>query len=105
VVSSKTDTAAVLEERFAGKSSFYVSMLYPPDYVEAIQKAISAPNFELKRKYTQEAMKLMIDKYCLQIPIYCPTDPIVTQPYVHSHGAGASAANALWTPEEAWKER
>lgn len=105
VVHSKTDTAAVLMERFSGKSSFYSSVLYPPDYVEALEKAISAPNFDLKQKYTHEAMKLMIDKYCLQNTIYSPIDPIVTQPYVHNHGAGASAANALWTPEDAWKEK
>ena len=73
-VSPDPDVAAALAVRYSGGGKYYTQMLVPDDYVKAIKNAITAPDFETKQKWTQEAMKLMIDKYCLQIVLLCPSD-------------------------------
>ena len=80
-------------------------MLVPDDYLKAIQNAITAPDFEIKQKWIQEVMKLMIDKYCLQIVLFCPSDFAVSQTRLHNHGFYETPNTAWWTPEEAWLAR
>jgi peptide/nickel transport system substrate-binding protein len=99
------DLTAMLFTRCAGKGPFYTQMWIPDDYGAAIQNAVNAGDFASKQKYTQEAMKLMIDKYALQSPIYCMTDFSVSQKYVHNHGIGISPNGAQWTPEEISRDK
>ena len=47
------DVAAALAARYSGGKSFS-QMLVPDDYVNAILKAITAPNFNEKQKWIQE---------------------------------------------------
>ena len=102
-VSPDPDLAAILAVRYSG-GKFYAQMLLPDDYVKAIKNAFSAPDFETKQKWTQEAMKLMIDKYCLQIVLLCPSDFVVSTAKLHNHGFCESPNTAWWTPEDAWLE-
>ncbi len=104
-VSPNPDLPAALALRYSGGGKFFTQMLVPDDYVQAIQNAITAPDFETKQKYTQEAMKLMIDKYALQVVIYCMFDYAVSQPYLHNHGYFDTPNTTAWTPEEAWLEK
>jgi ABC-type transport system substrate-binding protein len=101
--SSYSDVAAALVQRYSG-GGYYASMLFPDDYIKAIQNAVTAPDLKTKQKYAQEVMKLMIDKYCLQIVLYCPSASLVSQSFLHNHGIYSTPA-VTWTPEDAWLEK
>jgi peptide/nickel transport system substrate-binding protein len=103
-VSPNPDVAAMLAARLNGGGMFYSQMLLPEDYSAAINKAITAPNFKEKQKWTREVMKLMIDKYCLQITLHCSTDLSASKPSLHNHGFLGTPNTGWWTPEEAWME-
>jgi peptide/nickel transport system substrate-binding protein len=104
-VSSNPDVTAALVDRYAGDGRNYSLMLVPDDYAKAIQNAVAASDFEAKQRWTKEAMKLMIDKYCLQILLYCRKDLAVSPRSLHNHGYCATPNTASWSPEEAWLER
>ena len=104
-VSPNPDVAAALALRYSGGGMYYSQMLIPDDYDKAIQNSITAPDFEAKQKFTQEAMKLMADKYCLQIVTYCGVSFAVSKTYLHNQGFNETPNNGLWTPEDAWLER
>ena len=104
-LSPNPDVAAALAARYSGGGKFFSQMLIPDDYAKAIQNAVTAPDFETKQKWTQEVMKVMIDKHALQIVLLCRKDFAVSQPYLHNHGFNETPANALWTPGDAWLER
>ena len=103
-VSANIDVIAALAERYSG-GKFYSQMITPDDYLKAIQNAITAPDFKTKQKWAQEAMKLMIDKHCLLIVLFCPSEFAVSKAYVHDHGFYATSNTGFWTPENAWLER
>ncbi len=98
------DAAAILATRLNGGGMFYSAMLVPDDYSAAIKKAVTAPTFAEKQKWTREVLKLMIDKYCLQITLHCSSDFSASKPTVHNHGFLGSPNTGWWTPEEAWIE-
>ena len=98
------DVAGTLALRYAGGGP-YKWMTLPADYMEAIHKALVAPDFETKQKWTQEALKLMIDKHCLQIVLFCPPEFAASQPNVRNHGVYETTNAIAWTPEDAWLER
>ncbi|MDD1753496.1 MAG: ABC transporter substrate-binding protein [Methanotrichaceae archaeon] len=101
-----SDLAAGLATRFSAEGKYFTQYkLIPEDYDKAVKNAITAPDFETKQKWVQEAMKLMIDKYCLKIILYSPSAAVVSQPYLHNHGFFETPNSGLWTPEDAWLER
>ena len=99
------DITAGLAARYSGGGIWFTQMLVPDDYLKAIQNAITAQDFKTKQKWIQEVMKLMTDKYCLSIVLFCPSSAIVSQPYLHNHGLYETPNNGLWTPEDAWLDR
>ena len=99
------ETAAALAQRFAGGGTFFTQMLVPDDYVKAIQRANSARDFKEKQKWSREAMKLMTDKYGLQIILCSQPFFAVAKSYLHNHGFYETPNGARSTPEEAWMER
>lgn len=99
------DLAGLLAQSFAGGGKFFTQMLVPDDYLKAIQNAVTAPDFETKQRWTREAMKLMIDKYGLQLILLARSDAAASKPYLHNHGFYAVPNTAFWTPEEAWLEQ
>ena len=82
---------------------FKGTMLCPDDYRDAIQKALDADDFEEKKKWTWEAQRLLVDKYCL-------INFIMTNPRVNVFSKKVHDINweiittTQWTPEDAWKE-
>jgi len=102
---SNPDVTATVAQQYTGGGKYFTQMLVPEDYVKAIQNAVTASDFEIKQKYTQEAMKLMIDKHCLQIVLYCPWDFAISKASLHNHGFLSTPNTAWWTPEDAWLER
>jgi peptide/nickel transport system substrate-binding protein len=104
-VLSNPDVVALLAQSYAGKSKAYAQMTVPDDYAKAIEKAIAAPDFKTKQKWTQEVMKLMTDKYSLQITLLCRSDFAVGAKNVHDHGFSSTPDNGFWTPEKVWMEK
>jgi peptide/nickel transport system substrate-binding protein len=103
--SPNPDLAANLLARWNGGGKFFTQMLVPDDYREAIHKAITAPDFKSKQKWTREVMKLLTDKYCLQIMLYAVNEVVATKRTVHNHAFNETPNTAQWTPEEAWLEK
>ena len=99
------DVAAGLRDRFFGDGKNYKEMLAPDDYKQAVTNAVTAADFATKQKWTQEALRLLIDKYALAIPIYHPNRVVVERPYVHGTGLYSVATDSQWTPEDAWLEK
>ena len=104
-VSPNPDLAAALAARYAGGGQYFASMLTPEDYLKAIQNAVHAADFKTKQKWTREVMKLMVDKYALQIMLTAKTPFAVARPGVHKHGIMGTPDAGLWTPEDAWLEK
>jgi peptide/nickel transport system substrate-binding protein len=103
--SRNVDVAAPLAQMYAGKGQYFKYMLYPEDYVKAIDSAIAATDFSAKQKAMQEAMKLMSDKYCLQTILYAPYGLAVSQTTVHDHSFATTADSFAWTPESVWIDK
>ncbi len=83
------------------KSYLKGSFACAADYEALLVRALNAPNFETKKKLTQEAQKLLIDKHALLTFLY--TQPRMNAFYkkVHDTGIG-DTIDTQWTPEDAW---
>ncbi len=103
-ISPSPDVVIPLSQKFAGGGS-WGQMALPEDYLKALKNALTAPTEESKQKYVQEIMKLMVDKHALMIFMWCPSEFVISQPYVHNHGFMATPNTALWTPEEVWLDK
>jgi peptide/nickel transport system substrate-binding protein len=103
-VSPNPDLTAALAQNYSGGGKYFTQMLVPDDYAQAIQKAITATDFKTKQKWTREALKLMVDKYRLQIILLARRDFAVSRPGLHNHGIAETPTNGQWTPEDAWVE-
>ncbi|HVN97035.1 MAG TPA: ABC transporter substrate-binding protein [Syntrophorhabdaceae bacterium] len=95
------DVVIPMSQMYSGGNRYFTQTLAPADYVKAIQDAVGASDFKIKQKSIREAMKLMSDKYCLQILLLCQSMASVSQPYVHNHGFYETPA-ITWTPEDSW---
>ncbi len=102
--SGDPETLGQLVTRYGG-TGWYTQMLVPDDYKQVLQNAITAPDFATKQKYTQDAMKMLVDKYALVIPVSPSAIAEARQPYVHDVGLGLVPSNGQWTPEDAWTEK
>jgi hypothetical protein len=96
------DVVAQLALRLSGGGKWHAQMLVPDDYKKAIQNAVTAPDFDAKQKYAQEAQKLMIDKYALMIMLSAGSDSAASHQRVKNHGFMATPNTGQWSPEDAW---
>ena len=96
------DVLALMAVRMSGLANWYKSTNFPPDFVNAVKSAIAAPDFKTKQKRVWDAQKLMVDKDCLTIMLWCQYLASTEQPYVRNSGFYRTAHNGNWTPEEAW---
>jgi peptide/nickel transport system substrate-binding protein len=103
-VSPNPDLAAALAQSYSGGGKYFTQMLVPDDYSLAIQKAITASDFKTKQKWTQEALKLMVDKYRLQVILLARRDFAISRSALHNHGIAETPNTGQWTPEDAWVE-
>lgn len=101
-VSGNPDVAGSLRLRYIGNNNYYIQSSYPDDYKKALQNAITAQDLASKQKYTQEAMKLMIDEHALRLVIALRKESAVTHPYVQGTGIFETANSVWWTPEDVW---
>ena len=104
-MSANPDLAGALSQRYVGGGTYFASMLAPDDYVTAVRNAVVAKDFNAKQKWTREAMKLMIDKHCLQIVLFCRPVFATARASIHDHGIYETPNTGLWRPEDAWLEQ
>jgi peptide/nickel transport system substrate-binding protein len=103
--SGNPDVVVIMSTQYAGGGKQFTLMSLPDDYVKAIQDAVAARDAKSKTKAIQTAMKLMVDKYALTIPLYFMPDYVPANKKVHNHGMLAVPHIGLWTPEDAWMEK
>jgi peptide/nickel transport system substrate-binding protein len=102
--SPSLDAAATLRDLFTGGSNFS-QMLVPDDYAREVQKAIAATNSQIKQKRVHGAVKLMIDKHCLVIPVWKAVSASVFQKYVKNNSQYTTPYEGQWVPEEMYLQR
>jgi peptide/nickel transport system substrate-binding protein len=95
------DSANNLAVNASCKSYLKGSIACKDDYEGLLVKALSAPTFEMKQKYTLEAQKMLIDKYALLNFIYTQPRTNAFFKKVHDSGIG-DTIDTQWTPEDAW---
>jgi peptide/nickel transport system substrate-binding protein len=95
------DVAAGMRERYWGDGKNFCQMIAPDDYKQAIDKAVTAPDFDTKQKWTREAGKLMTDKYALMLMCYFFLGLSAEQTNVHDTGIG-KVPSLNWTPADTW---
>lgn len=101
---NEPDTAANLMTYLSSQSPVKVGMLCPDDYENALTKALSAGDFETKKKWTWEAQRLLVDKYALVNFFF--TQPRITFFYNKVKDTGIDVGvDWQWTPADAWIER
>lgn len=95
----EVDIAPVYARTFTDEGVRYVNgMLHPEDVVEMIGRVRSAQVFEEKVQYSKELSKMIVDDYCMIVPISISCFAAYAQDYVvdshvcYYHGI-------LWTPE------
>jgi hypothetical protein len=104
-VTGNPDVAGTLAARYILGGRYYSQMAVPEEYKKAVEGAIAAPDFKTKQKWTQTALKLEIDKYCIRAVFTSRPDFAVGKKTLHNHGFFATPNTAWWTPEDAWMEK
>jgi peptide/nickel transport system substrate-binding protein len=99
------DVTAGLHERYSGDGKHLSMMIAPDDYKQAIEKAVTAPDLEGKKKYTKEALKLMTDKYALTLYTYWRGTAAIQTKKVHDSGLWIYDTVGQWRPEDTWLEK
>jgi len=99
------DVAAGLHDRYCGGGKYYKEMLIPDDYKQAVLNAVTAVDFADKKKWTQEALRLVQDKYALAVPFFHPNRTVIENKHVYDTGLFTVATDSQWTPEDAWMEK
>jgi peptide/nickel transport system substrate-binding protein len=100
--SGEPDVLSLLAVRMSGLQNWYKVTDFPPDYQKAIKFAIAAPDFKAKQKREWDVQKLLVDKHCIALMLWCIMQPVTEQSYVKNSGFFKVAHNGLWTPEDAW---
>lgn len=100
-----TDLVDTMNRYYTGGGMMFVSMLTPQDYLDAMKKAVAAPDQATKAQAIKDAQKLFIDKYCLLAPQDTRYDNAFEQKYVRDAGILRSVNTQMWTPETAWLDK
>lgn len=96
-----SDPGSTLGSRLSKKGTQYLFAFYPDDYEAALASANKEPDTEKRKALIQAAVKLIIDQYCMAIPITEAYGPCPMYPQVHDTGMGQYWSNQ-WYPADAW---
>jgi peptide/nickel transport system substrate-binding protein len=88
---------------FSQGSIFAVSVIRPDDVEELINQALSAPTVEDMDKITQQINKLLVDKYCVSIPIFVLPNIAAKVTWLHDDRID-DTWQEQWNPQDAWLE-
>jgi len=89
---------------FAQNSPIWSSMPHFPEIEAAIAKAHQTMDFEKRSEAIKEALRLLVDEYCVVINILETSNVIIRYPYVHDDGVWVRAP-ATHTLEKAWMDK
>jgi peptide/nickel transport system substrate-binding protein len=81
-----------------------IMTIRPDDVDSTIQKGQAATDFNAKKDGYQQVQSLIIDKYCLVVPMNIIGNFTVRYNKVHDDGFGTPHMS-LWTPEKIWIEK
>jgi peptide/nickel transport system substrate-binding protein len=76
-------------------------VLRPDELSDLAEFALAAPDFNAKKNAYWQIEKMVIDKYCMVIPINAIGSLVVKYPKVHDDGLSSPHVSS-WTPENAW---
>ena len=103
--SSSPSFTQAFERAYSGTTTWYNSMEVPDDLYQTIEKATGASDINVEQQSIRDAMELLIDKYCLVLPLVQGKGAAISQKYVHDHGFQETPNGFLWTPADAWMEK
>jgi peptide/nickel transport system substrate-binding protein len=98
---TRFDAVGTMASFLSARSPLMPSMLHPEDYEKAITEALATPDFKVKVAKTQEAQKLMVDKYALCTFLYQGSFIAAMKSNVNDTGIFEFSGN-LYRPEDAW---
>jgi peptide/nickel transport system substrate-binding protein len=94
--------APELRSHFSSLGVWNISTQYPQEYMDLLNKCMAEPNYQNEVALTQQLMALMIDKYCMYIPLYLASRTCFSTSQVHGLDIGQHCGAAFWRPAEAW---
>lgn len=89
---------------FSPRSPFGKSVLRPDEVENLYQAAISAPTKEEMINKTKEINRLLIDKYCVNTPIFVSPNLGAKVPTLHDERI-FNPWQEMWRPADAWFEK
>jgi peptide/nickel transport system substrate-binding protein len=95
--------AKMISFYFSPMSPFSVSVMRPDDIEELRISSLSADTVEEMNAYIQEINRLLIDEYCVCIPIFVSPNLGAKVPWLHDERI-YDPWMETWQPENAWLE-
>jgi peptide/nickel transport system substrate-binding protein len=89
---------------YSPRSPFGKSVLRPDEVETLYQAAVSAPTKEEMVKNTQEINRLLIDKYCVEVPIFVSPNIGAKDPSLRDDKI-FDPWQEMWRPADAWLEK
>lgn len=90
-----------LKMNLSSKGAKYRDIAFPADYEAKLSQALSELDLQKRTALSQELMTLIVDKYCMVIPIFLNSG--ITAQSVEVHDLDIlSLSPAEWHPEKAW---
>jgi peptide/nickel transport system substrate-binding protein len=96
-----SDPARALLSNLSSKRMQYASVALPADYDAALLAASTEPDAAKRKTQFQNVMKMIIDQYCMVIPIYRARFVGVSSAQVHDFSLN-NIAPGVWHPETVW---
>jgi peptide/nickel transport system substrate-binding protein len=91
-----------LRSHFSSSGVWNISTQYPQEYNDLLAKCLSEQDYQKEIALTQELMALMIDKYCMFVPLYLADRTCFSTSQVHQLDLGQHSGAAFWRPAEVW---
>jgi len=96
--------AKMLAVQFTKKAMYDVSTYRPDEVDPLLTKAMNQPTEELMNKDLQEINRILIDQYCVLIPLYVAPNFAAKDPTIHDDKIYDPWGD-MWYPENAWLEK
>jgi len=77
------------------------SIIYPPDFVSDLTKASTEPDDATRNALLQDMEKIIVDDYCLFVPMHVVITPGVNDGTVHDSFL-YEGSSSQWHPESTW---
>lgn len=89
---------------FVSDAPLFVHQIFPEDFEQAVQEALSTPDPQVKIEKNHEIMELFIDEYCIVTGIIGLESMTASSVNIHDHNIYGRTLEGTWTPADCWKE-